>query len=78
MDIEEANLTLSRIALKTNLSEGPEGIGKILRNINNIKGIPIHDLSKAVSIPVPVIAAIRKEMEKEGKLTRDNGMIINH
>ena len=78
MDIEEANLTLSRIALKTNLSEGPEGIEKILRNINNIKGIPIHDLSKAVSIPVPVIAAIRKEMEKDGLLTRDSGMILTH
>ena len=78
MDIEEAQLTLSRIALKTKLSEGPEGIEKILRNINNTKGIPIHNLARIVAIPVPVIAAIRKEMEKSGLLTRDSGMILTH
>ena len=76
MDANEAYLIINKVAFNTNLSEGAEGVEKILRNINNVKGIPLHDLSRKVAIPVPVIAAVRKELEKTGILTRDSGLML--
>ena len=76
MNTQDAYSTIKEIALKTNLYEGPEGVEKILRNINQVKGVPLHDLSKRVAIPIPVIVAVRKELEKLGLLTRDSGLAL--
>ena len=58
------------------LQEGPEGIRKILRAIFRMGPVPIRDLARSLGIPVPVVAAVRGELEKRGLATRDSGLAL--
>ena len=61
---------LRRIADNTALREGEEGVRRILREIYRSKRIGTKELAVLTLIPVPTVAAVRKELEKEGLITR--------
>ena len=57
---------LKSISKKTCLSEGEEAIREILREIYRNFKITTKDLAYATRLPLPVVAAIRRELEKIG------------
>ena len=68
---------LLELAEAARLEEGPEGIRKILRAIFRMGPVPIRDLARYLGIPVPVVAAVRGELEKRGLATRDSGLALS-
>lgn len=70
----EAAGLLVDLATATRLHEGPEGIRKILRSIFRTGPVPIRNLARDLGIPVPVVAAVRGELEKRQLATRESGV----
>lgn len=64
---------LEDIAAAAKLREGAEGVRKILRAAASHNVIPLKELAREVTIPLPVVSAVRKEMEKRGVLERAGG-----
>ena len=67
---------LHELATATRLNEGPEGVRKILRSIYRQGPVPIRDLARDLGIPVPVVAAVRGELEKRGLAERQAGVVL--
>jgi predicted methyltransferase len=67
---------LAELATATRLQEGPEGVRKILRSIFRLGPVPIRDLARDLGIPVPVVAAVRGELEKRKLATRESGVAL--
>jgi len=61
---------LEEVATKANLQEGKESIRLILREIYRKGTIGSKKLARALRIPIPTIAAVRKELEKVGLIDR--------
>src|SRR5215218_7847999 len=57
---------LSDLAAKTRLREGAAGIEAVLRTIHRHGGLTGKDLARHTRLPIPVITAIRRELEKAG------------
>jgi len=76
MNIDNNNF-LAQIAEKTHIYEGKEGIRSILRTIYTHAPIGTKGVSKYTQIPVPVISAVRRELEQAGILIRKNGMLLS-
>ena len=70
----EASGLLAELAAATRLHEGSEGVRKILRSIFRTGPVPIRDLARDLGIPVPVVAAVRGELEKRGLASRESGL----
>ena len=70
----EAAGLLVDLATATRLHEGPEGIRKILRSIFRTGPVPIRNLARDLGIPVPVVAAVRGELEKRQLAIRESGV----
>ena len=69
---------LNIIAERTDLREGAEGVRQIITQIFQIGPVPIKPLAVKVSLPVPVLAAVRRELEQEALLTRDaKGLLLS-
>jgi predicted methyltransferase len=68
---------IATIATATRLQEGEEGIKRILREISLHERLSTRDLARAVNIPVPVIGAVRRELEKAGILLRQAGIVLS-
>ncbi len=68
---------LTEVAEAARLSEGPEGVRWVLRAVFRGGPIPIRDLAQQVGLPVPVIAAVRGELEKRGMLERRGGVALS-
>jgi predicted methyltransferase len=68
---------LERIAEATRLREGPRGVGLVLWNL--LQGGPrtLHELAQRVGLPIPVLAAVRRELEKAGILERAGGIRLS-
>ncbi|MFW9923911.1 MAG: bis-aminopropyl spermidine synthase family protein [Candidatus Thorarchaeota archaeon] len=66
------DLLLEKIAIDSDLKEGKEAIKLILREIYRNGTIGTKQLARRLFIPVPIIAAVRKELEKEELLARNN------
>ena len=47
-----------------------------MREILRGETVPIHDISRATGIPVPVVSATRRELEKRNLLSRKGGAIL--
>ena len=67
---------LSEVASGARLAEGSEGVRRILRAVFLAESIPIRNLSQSVGLPVPVVAAVRGELEKRRILTRKGGVAL--
>lgn len=61
---------LAEIASATSLREGAEGVARILRSIFSHEPISLKDLSQESRLPLPVLAAVRKELERAGLTAR--------
>ncbi len=64
---------LDSISLKAKLEEGGEGVRKTLREVYRSRKISTKKLAYLTGLPVPVTAALRRELENEGLLTRKDG-----
>lgn len=74
--MDKAPGLLEDLAAATRLHEGPEGVRKILRSIFRTGPVPIRDLARDLGIPVPVVAAVRGELEKRGLAVRESGVTL--
>jgi len=64
------------VATHSRLAEGPEGVRRILRTVFLSEQIPIRNLAQEAGLPVPVVAAVRGELEKRGILRRKGGVSL--
>jgi predicted methyltransferase len=67
---------LDRVAEATSLREGREGVAQVLRIVYAAERITLKDLSRKSGLPVPVLAAVRGELEKAHILGRRAGLIL--
>ena len=67
---------LEQIAIATNLREGAEGIRNVLASVAQNQKISLKDLANTVHIPLPVVAAVRRELERRNILVRDKGICL--
>jgi predicted methyltransferase len=68
---------LSELSSKMRLKEGEEAVRKVLLEIYRKKKIGTKDLARAVRLPIPVTAAIRRELEKSGIVSRKGGAVLS-
>lgn len=71
------NDLLAKVANKTRIHEGKEGVNSILKTIYSYAPINTKNVSRYTNIPLPIISAVRRELEKEGILIRKNGMALS-
>ena len=64
---------LETVSKKAELEEGSEAVRQILREIYRSRKISTKELSHRTQLPIPVTAAVRRELEKAGLLTRNGG-----
>jgi predicted methyltransferase len=68
---------LDAVALEARLAEGPEGVRRLLRIVFRApRPISIGDLARSSQLPVPVVAAVRGELEKRRLLARKGGIVL--
>ena len=81
LDASRRNQTLhevlEHVALATSLREGPEGVARILRAVHQAERVQLKDLARQVRLPVPVLAAVRRELEHSGLLERKGGLHLS-
>lgn len=66
---------LAAIADATSLREGPEGVAQFLHRIYSAGTISLKALSRKSGIPLPVLAALRRELERVNIVSRSAGGI---
>jgi predicted methyltransferase len=71
---QEGAEILARLAEQSHLQEGAEGVRTVLRAIQAITPATTQSIARACRLPVPVVAALRREMEHAGLLRRGHGM----
>lgn len=76
MDVAGSKDLLERVARATSLREGAEGVAQVLRLVYSAGRITLRDLSRKSGLPVPVLAAVRGELEKAQILTRRAGLVL--
>jgi hypothetical protein len=65
---------LTEIADACALNEGPEGVRRVLSALARLGATPAADLARNTLLPVPVIAAMRRELERRGLAQRGRGV----
>jgi predicted methyltransferase len=68
--------SVKTISEKMGLKEGEEAVRRVLREVYRSGKIGTKDLARAARLPVPVTAAIRRELEKGGILARRGGATL--
>lgn len=68
---------LSTIAASTSLREGAEGVALILRTAFRDGPLLLRDLARQVRMPLPVVGAVRRELELAGLLDRGQGVELS-
>lgn len=61
---------LDIVAKASALREGREGVAQILRAIHAAEVLSLKELSAKTRVPIPVVAAVRRELEKRSVLER--------
>jgi len=64
------------VAYSARLAEGAEGVRRIFRAIFLADTIRIQDLARMVALPIPVVAAVRGELEKRQLVKRKGGISL--
>lgn len=78
MDSPTGARSLSReVAEAVRLREGPEAVAQVLRLVGSAGTLTLKDLARAVRLPVPVLAAMRHELEARGVLVRNAGLTLS-
>ncbi len=77
MHPSQAEALLARVAHNTELLEGAEGVRRLLFTVFQLQKTSTKELARQVSLPLPVVAAVRRELEKEGLLVREGGMRLS-
>ena len=67
---------LGTISGKVGLAEGEEAVRRILREVYRQGRIGTKDLAYATTLPLPIVAAVRRELEKAGFLSRRGGATL--
>ena len=67
---------MASIAQRMNLREGEEAIRRVLREVHRMRKVGTKDLARGARLPIPVTAAIRRELEKGGLLRREGGAVL--
>jgi predicted methyltransferase/ribosomal protein S18 acetylase RimI-like enzyme len=67
---------LKVISEKARLEEGEEAVRQILREVFRSRKIGTKELAYLTHLPVPVTAAVRRELENQGLLTRNKGAFL--
>ena len=65
------------IAESMNLKEGEEAVRRVLTEVYRRGRVGTKDIARAARLPVPVAAAIRREMEKRGLIIRKGGATLS-
>ncbi|RYE76906.1 MAG: hypothetical protein EOO80_11980, partial [Oxalobacteraceae bacterium] len=68
---------LATIAASTSLREGAEGVALILRTAFRDGPLLLRDLARQVRMPLPVVGAVRRELELAGLLDRGQGVELS-
>jgi predicted methyltransferase len=71
-----SSLFLERVAEATDLREGPTGVAQVLRFVYLENRITLKALSRRSGLPIPVLAAVRGELEKARMLERRGGLVL--
>ena len=66
-----------KVAEATSLEEGPSGVEGILRIVHGQQPVSPADVARELGFPIPVVSAIRRELEREGWLVRKGGMVLS-
>lgn len=74
--LRDGSSLLDSISLKAKLEEGGEGVRKTLREVYRSRKISTKKLAYLTGLPVPVTAALRRELENEGLLARKDGACL--
>ncbi|MDA0748124.1 MAG: bis-aminopropyl spermidine synthase family protein [bacterium] len=72
--LSPVDVLLASVAADARLAEGPEGVRRVFRAVFREGPIPLRDLARRVRLPVPVLAAVRGELEKRKLLERKGGI----
>ncbi len=64
---------LKAVSEKARLEEGEEAVRKVLREVFRSRKVGTKELAYLTQLPVPVTAAVRRELEKKGLLGRNGG-----
>lgn len=68
--MNDVDILLQEIALSSQLEEGKEFIRLLLREIYREGTIGTKTLARKLRLPIPTVAAVRKELEKKGLIDR--------
>ena len=72
----QAKDLLGEVADRTSLAEGSEGVRSILRSVLRDQPLSVNSLAYSVGIAVPVVASVRRELEKKKLLERRGGAVL--
>ncbi|HEY8984337.1 MAG TPA: bis-aminopropyl spermidine synthase family protein, partial [Streptomyces sp.] len=64
-----ADRVLSEVAAAVRLQEGPPGVRAVLRALRRLEPASTKELSRATSLPVPIVAAVGNELRRRGLVT---------
>lgn len=73
----EKDNPVKSIAESMNLKEGEEAVRRVLTEVYRRGRVGTKDIARAARLPVPVAAAIRREMEKRGLIIRKGGATLS-
>lgn len=65
---------LAEVAEATRLREGDQGVRQLLLTVYQKEGLSTKACARQVRLPVPLVAALKKELIKRGVLQESNGM----
>lgn len=66
-----------KVAKATELQEGPSGVEGVLRAVHRLQPTSSKDVAAELGFPIPVVSALRRELEKAGWLLRNKGMVLS-
>ncbi|MET8976258.1 GNAT family N-acetyltransferase [Streptomyces sp. NPDC004539] len=66
-----ADRVLSEVAAAVRLQEGPPGVRAVLRALRRLEPASTKELSRATSLPVPIVAAVGNELRRRDLVTTD-------
>jgi len=67
---------IKTVSRRMDLKEGEEAVRRVLREVYRKRKVGTKDLARATRLPIPVAAAIRRELEKMGIIARRGGAVL--